>query len=364
MNPKDVVRRVRQGELSRREFASLLAAAGIGVAVGGSARGASAASKLLVFEWAGYEDPMFYPEYLAGHEAPSYAFFGGEEEALQKLLAGFEADITHPCTANINRWREAGVIRPIDTARIARWPEIIPKLLTFKGVEHDGKTWFMPWDWGYSVVAYRPDLLPADKPTFELMLDPRAEGKVGMNQQFDVALAVAGEIAGFADLFNPTDAEAAKLPAIWKQLVKNSRFLWSDSTEIENAVANGEVAIAYLWGSSVKSLREQGIQLEIIPPVLPWACGLVLNTSGTADDDLAYEYLNALLDPEGGKNLLGWGYGHANGKSFELADPAVLESLGFSDVDTLFAQGKVFDEVAPDRRDQLIEAWEEAQAGL
>lgn len=364
MNPKDVVQRLRRGEISRRAFGSLLAAAGVGVAVAATGRNARAASDLLVYEWASYEDPMFYPEYLAKHEGPSYAFFGGEEEALQKLRAGFEADLTHPCTANINRWREAGMIKPIDTARIARWSEIIPKLLTFKGVEYDGKTWFMPWDWGYSVVAYRPDLLPADKPTFELMLDPRAAGRVGMNQQFDVALAVAGEIAGFADLFNPTDAEAAKLPDLWKRLVKQSRFLWTDSTEVENAMANGEVTIAYLWGSSVKNLRGQGIPLEIIPPVLPWACGLVLNTGGKGDEDLAYEYLNALLDPEGGKNLVGWGYGHANSKSFALVDPAELEALGFSDVETLFAQGKVFDEVAPDKRDQLIQAWEEAQAGL
>ena len=364
MNPKDVVGRLRRGEMSRRDFAAVLAAAGIGLAVGTASRSARANANLMVYEWASYEDPVFYPEFLAKHEAPSYAFFAGEEEALQKLLAGFEADLTHPCTASINRWREAGVIKPIDTSRIERWSEIIPELLTFKGVDHDGKTWFMPWDWGFSAIAYRPDLLPADNPTFALLLDPRAAGKVGMNQQFDVALAVAGQIAGFKDLFNPTDEEAAKLPELWKQLVKSSRFLWSDSTEVENAMANGEVSIAYLWGSSIKNLRDQGIPLELVPPVLPWACGLVLNTGGKGDEDLAYEYLNALLDPEGGKNLIGWGYGHANVNSFKLVDPALLASLGFSDVSTLFAQGKVFDEVAPDKRDQLIQLWEEARAGL
>ena len=101
------------------------------------------------------------------------------------------------------------MIKPIDTTRIERWSKIIPELLTFKGVQHDGQSWFMPWDWGYSAIAYRPDRLQVQNPTFALMIDPQTAGKVGMNQQFDVALAVGGEIADSA--LNPAGKDVGQL---------------------------------------------------------------------------------------------------------------------------------------------------------
>lgn len=295
---------------------------------------------------------------------PDFAFFADEEQALSKLRAGFQADVAHPCTASTNRWRAAGMIKPIEWARISRWGEIIPQLPRFKGVQADGQTWFMPWDWGYSAIAYRSDLLTLAQPDFGVMLDPASKGKVGMNAQFDVALAVAGEIGGFADLFDPTEAEMERLPDLWRRLIDNTRFLWNDPTEIENAMANGEVTLAYLWGGSVKSLRDQGIPLEIIDPVLTWACGYCLTTGGQGDEGLAYAYLDALLDPAAGQALIDWGYGHANRGSFEQADPALLASLGLGDIEGLFARGKVFDEVPAAKRDRLIGAWAEAQARL
>src|SRR3546814_6965581 len=54
---------------------------------------------LTVFDWAGYEDPAFHQDYLEKHsDSPSFAYFGDEEEAFQKLRAGFRADLGHPCS--------------------------------------------------------------------------------------------------------------------------------------------------------------------------------------------------------------------------------------------------------------------------
>ena len=42
---------------------------------------------LVVFDWPGYEDPEFFGAYTEKHGAePTFAFFGEEEEAFQKLL--------------------------------------------------------------------------------------------------------------------------------------------------------------------------------------------------------------------------------------------------------------------------------------
>lgn len=351
--------------MSRRGLFERLAYAGIGFAGTVLApRPGWAATDLTVFDWSGYENPAYHPMFTQAHGEPNYAFFAEEEQALQKLRAGFNVDLSHPCSASINRWRDAGVIKPLDTERIALWPQIIPQLLQFRGVQHQGKTWFMPWEWGFSTVAYRPDLLKVDSPTFNLVVDPVTKGRMGMNVQFDVALAVAGIIGGFTDVFNPTDEEMARLPAIWLNIVANTRFLWSDEVEIENAFASGEVTIAYLWGGTVKRLRDRGIPVTMIDPVLPWACGYSMNANAPGSEAIAYEYLNAMLDPVGGKALIEDGYGHSNSKSFELVDPALTASYGLDDIVGLFSKGKLFDEVPAAKRNRLISEWEKARAGL
>ena len=147
-------------------------------------------------------------------------------------------DRVHPFIAcDVQRWRDAGVIHPIDTARIPRWNNILPQLRGINGFEKDGEVWAMPWDWGYSVIAYNPELLPSDNPDFNMMVDPAAKGRVAMNSQFDVAIMVAGVIGGFPDLFNPTESEIEKLPGLWRQMLDNSRILWTDRSEVEQAFA-------------------------------------------------------------------------------------------------------------------------------
>ena len=365
LKPDELIRRVANREIDRRDFNRIIAGVGLTSVLMPLLPRRSAADgvDLRVYDWTGYEDPSLHPEFAAkaGGE-PEFTLMADEEEALSKMLAGFNVDVSHPCSANIQRWREAGVIRPIDTARIPRWNNILPQLLGINGFVKDGETWAMPWDWGYSVIAYNPELLPSDNPNFALLADPATKGKVAMNSQFDVAIMVAGVIGNFADPFNPTEAEIEQLPDLWGQMLGNSRMLWTDRAEVEQAFASGEVVIGYLWSDSVNTLRAQGIPVEIVPPNLTWACGYALNNDAPGSEDQAYEFLDALLDPAAGKVLIEWGYGHSNRESFQVADPASVAALGMGDIDEFFANGMFFDVVNRENRDRLIAMWSEAQA--
>jgi len=352
------------GRLDRRSFSRGLAAAGLSVSAVPLFANQAHADELLLFEWSGYELPEFHPEYIEQTGgSPAYTFFADEEEALQKIRAGFRPDLSHPCVGTVGRWRDAGVIKPIDTSRIARFDEIIPSLLEFEGLVVDGETWFMPWEFGYTAIAYNPAMIDPGDEGFALLIDPANKGRVATGAQIDEAVAVAGVIGGFADPFEPTEAEIEQLPDIWRQLVDNCRFLWGDITEYEQALAGGEIAASYIWTQSIPMLAEQGVELKIVDPILPWMCGLVLNADGAGDEDLAYDYMNAMLDPEAGKILVEWyGYGHANRNTYPLVDEAVLAANGLSDPVSLLSKG-IFFKAIPER-DRLITMWEEAQAGM
>ncbi len=76
-------------------------------------------AELTVFDWSGYEDPAFHPAYTEKHGvSPTFTFFGDEEEAFQKLRSGFKADLAHPCSQSVVKWREAGLLEELDTSKI------------------------------------------------------------------------------------------------------------------------------------------------------------------------------------------------------------------------------------------------------
>jgi len=156
MKHKEMIELIKSGKLSRRQVMSVLASVGVGVtATGMLPRGAAANSvNLKLLEWNGYEYPQYHPEYAAEYGGePEVTFFAETEDAYQKMRAGFKVDLVHPCTGEVAQFKDAGLIKPVDTSRIARWDDIIPALLEVKGVRIDGQYWFAPWDWGYSPAA-------------------------------------------------------------------------------------------------------------------------------------------------------------------------------------------------------------------
>ena len=84
-------------------------------------------AELIIFDWSGYEEPDFHPDYVEKHgDSPTFTFFGDEDEAFEKLRSGFKADLGHPCSQSVVKWREAGLLQPLDTSKIAGWNDLIP----------------------------------------------------------------------------------------------------------------------------------------------------------------------------------------------------------------------------------------------
>ena len=179
MNHDKTIELLRSGKLTRRQMTKVLASVGVGVMASPLVPRQAAAEEvdLTLLEWNGYEYESFHPEYNAKYGGqPEVTFFAEAEDAFQKMRAGFQVDLVHPCTASIAKFKDAGLIKPIETDRIPRWGEIIPYLLDVKGVKIDGQYWFVPWDWGYSTVAYNPEVIDVENPTFESLRRPALQG--------------------------------------------------------------------------------------------------------------------------------------------------------------------------------------------
>lgn len=96
-------------DFSRHRLAAVAIAA-LAVVVCASAQAQD--PDLSVFDWPGYEDPQLHRAYVEKFgSSPAFTFFGNEDEAFEKLRTGFKADIAHPCSTNVVKWRDAGLRR-------------------------------------------------------------------------------------------------------------------------------------------------------------------------------------------------------------------------------------------------------------
>ena len=69
----------------------------------------------------------FPPEYVEKNgDLPTFTFFGDEDEAFEKVRSGFKADLGHPCSQSVVKWREAGLLQPLDTSKIQAGKTSIP----------------------------------------------------------------------------------------------------------------------------------------------------------------------------------------------------------------------------------------------
>jgi spermidine/putrescine transport system substrate-binding protein len=344
------------------------------VAAGLLAGGAAAAAdkKLTVFDWSGYEAPEFHQAYIDEHKAsPSFVFFGDEEEAMQKLKAGFRADVAHPCSQSVAKWRDAGLIKPVDTARIKAWADILPEITAIPDFMKtaDGKAWVVPFEWGNTFLVYNSDeVKPEDVTSLMAFADPKFAGKVSIGDNVSDAYALASLVVGVKNWQAMTDEEFQKASDFLRQVHKNVKLYWTDNTQLSQAMADGEVTLAWAWNETPTTLKKDGKPIEVNRDtkegLSTWVCGYVLLKNGKGDEARAYDYLNAVLDPRVSPGLVSdWGYGHANGAGMAKVDPEELKKRGYDDVNRFIAKTLFQSPVPPKLQAKMNAEFERIKAG-
>ena len=224
-----------------------------------------------------------------------------------------------------------------------------------------------PADWGNSSIAYRTDLVSeAEGETWNIFFDDKYSGKVAFTDS-EVAVEIAGLMLGYSPqkIWEMSDEELAATKPLVQKLVKNCRFIWSDPTELNQALASGEIVAGYAWNETVKTLGAD-VPLKYAVPkegIFTWLCGMTLLNVGKADEAAAYDFIDAWISPETGKYLIeNTGYGHSNRKAFELADPEQVKALGITDPVKHLANGIFFQPVEAEREAKYVKLWEECKA--
>ena len=375
MSKDEVIERITTGKINRRQFNKfLIALGGIITIIPLSAcdRIRSSKNHPLVFTWEGWEVSNLHGDYIKKHgQSPNFAIFADEEEAFAKIRAGFQVDITQPCSYKIPMWHQAGLLEPIDTNRLSNWGNIASTLKTIPGTVINGQRYFIPTDWGQTSVLYRADLAPEyiENETWDILWDSKYKGRLSMSNSLVDGVMVAAIRAGAKDPFNMTPQEIIQTRAALKEQLPLIRFYWDSPTEVEQGLASGELIAGTTWNDSFASMKSEGHDVKFMNPkegAMTWVCGFSIMAGHEPDKiEKIYDYIDAYMSVEAGVfDITEYGYGHANTKAFQQVDPEILENLGFasSNPDDMLNSG-IF-QIAMANESELQKMFDEVKAGL
>ncbi len=369
MEKNEFLDKLAAGKMTRRQISKALAGVGLSlVTMPLLPRRAGAVTKPLIFEWSGYEVPELHKSYIDKHgDSPEFSFFGEEEEALQKMRGGFKPDTVHPCVENVLRYRLAGVVKPLDKSRLEHWDDMWPMFKKLDTIWHGDDLYMIPFDWGNSSILYRTDLVDIDEESWTLLWDERYKGRMASYDSIS-NLLVAGLISGAKDPFAMTPDELKKASDLVRQQRDLMAFYWTGISNVEQAMAAGELVAAYAWNEGLVHLKKQGVPVKFMNPkegILTWVCGIMRGADGPGDEDLVYDWINAMTSPESGKFLIeDYGYGHSNTKAFDLVPKERLAELGLSSPDDMLRTSIFFKTMDPDLEQEYNRIFEEIKAGL
>jgi putative spermidine/putrescine transport system substrate-binding protein len=254
-----------------------------------------AAEKLIISSWGGSWKDLIAEtagkKFTADTGVEVEFITGGTIDRLNKAKLAKddpESDITFT-TSHVG-WLYAndGLFETLDLAKIPNAANLVPQAKI--SPYHIGC-----WAYVYT-IGYRPDLLPAGI-TFDSWADlwrPELKGKISA-PDFDAShlIAVAAKLEG-ADV---TDWQKGQ--ARLKALKPNFKSFYSDDAGSQQLMQSGEAPVQVMLSMNAYYIQGQGVNVRLAIPKEGAVLGVdtVAIMKGTKKSELAYKFINALLDP-------------------------------------------------------------------
>ncbi len=299
---------------------------------------------LTVLDWAGYEDPSMFSSFVKKYPKAKVqvAFGESDPDIYAKVKAGADACVFHPYSGWLPFYVTDGLVRPIDTARLTNW-SAVPERFKAQG-QVNGQQYFVPFDWGYTSILYRTDKVPGGIDSWSALFDRKFKGHISMWDDGPGAVTISTYIKGW-DETNLTDAQLEEIKKDWIAQKKLNLFYWTAEPELTQAMAAGDVWVAYAWQGAYNTLLGQGVPVAYAQPKEErnsWVGFYGISTK-CQNPDLALAFLDEKLTEEVATNLItSFAYGHVNPnavknvtdqnivKALSLDDPSVLERTRFT----------------------------------
>jgi spermidine/putrescine-binding protein len=354
--------------MSRREFARLLGASGLGglspmlSACAGESAGADARS-LSLFTWTSWGADGFvdHARTTLGVELVP-TFYSSADEMMAKLRGGGTRiyDMIVPTQNYVEPAVRAGLIEPLDPARLTNSAHVFPEFQGSPFWTVDGALYGVPFVWGANAIAFnRAETGEVD--SLAPLFDGRFSGRVAIRDEPEDTLAIAALHLGIERPYAMGEAELQEVKKLLIAQKPQVRAYYRNVADVQNMLASGEVVIAWTFLAVVAPLREAGVDLGWVWPkegAIGWSESIT-PVAGTPKLDLVHEYANYTLSPEYGEMMARTTrYAPTTQAAVDRLEPEMVQELG---IDTSRIEQMVFKEIPPNKA-RWNEIWNEVKA--
>ncbi|MGH9280478.1 MAG: ABC transporter substrate-binding protein [Acidimicrobiales bacterium] len=299
--------------MSRRTFLAGAAALGLG-AVACSRGGLSTAppgnvgsstGRLRVLNWGEYIDAETVDRFSAVTgtnvdyvEDYNDNIYGREQVFGPTLERGKPTgyDVIVPTYWLVAELLSEGLLNELPLERIPNHVNLEPALL---GTAWDqGARYQLPWQAGFTGIAYNPALTRRDITSFSDLLDPALKGRVGMVSEMR-------EVLGFFMLANGEDPSRATLASAdaaldrMEQVVASGQVAQFTGDEHIDLLKSGQFAASLAWSGGVLQLQADRPDLRFVIPAeggMRWFDSMII-PRGASNVAAAGDWMNFVYDP-------------------------------------------------------------------
>ncbi|MCD6008294.1 ABC transporter substrate-binding protein [Halomonas sp. IOP_31] len=273
--------------------------------------------KLYLFNWTAYMDPAIIQAFEDKYDVEVVQnYFNSLPEMFAKLNTGgaSQYDIIVPSNYYVPRLIETGLVQKLDKSKIPNFDNIMDQ---FKNTDYDpGSDYTAAYQYGVTGIVYNTETFPAAPKSWSLLFDPKVNAgrPFGLMGDGQVSMGAACAYLGYGYACTDSEAwkEAAKLLLDTKQRGNFSGFV--DGTPALQQLARGVTHVSLSYNGDYLYYREENPEsfanIEFMIPdegTEIWVDSMMI-PSGAPNPELAYKFINFILDPEIGAQLSNYNY--------------------------------------------------------
>ena len=265
----------------------------------------ASAETLRILAWQGYADD----DWVAAFEKESGAdvnvvILGSDDEFWAKIQGsgGKDFDVIAVNTAQLQRYIDAGLVQPIDTAAMPNRDNVLPRfrdLSTVSGTMRDGKVYGIPFAYDAIGLIYDPAVVNPAPTSWSILWDPAYKGRVLAYDNGEHNFSIAALAEGVANPFKLTDAELETAKAQLIAMKNNVLSFYTTPDEALQIWQANDVAVLFAnYGQQqVKTMKDAGLNVAYVNPAdgaLAWLDTWAI-TSGATDPALATKWIDFMV---------------------------------------------------------------------
>jgi len=298
---------------SRRSLLAGLGAAAAGISLGaaglqGCARrekiGANGEEqKLNLYNWDTYTGKTTLADFKAATGVSvRMSLFASNDELFAKLRAGNPGfDVIVPSNEYVTRLRIAGLIQPLDLAKIPNRANIMPR---FRNPPFDpGRRYSMPYTWLVLGIGYRKSKMDGVPDSWKWVMDSdRYAGRIGVFSEADDMIELGAKYLGYSVRHIPP----AVIDQVADMYIRQKPYIKIfHHDEGQDLLLSGDIDIVMEYNGDIAQVMAEDPDLDFVVP----REGSLLNSdclcipTGAPRPDNAHRFINFVLDGRNGAEI-------------------------------------------------------------